>query len=54
MKTLLVSISCITYNHASFIKKCLDGFIMQECDFGFEVLIHDDFSTDGTQNIIRE
>ena len=27
---------------------------MQKCSFNFEVLIHDDASTDGTQNIIQE
>lgn len=50
----LVSIDCITYNHAPYIRQCLDGFLMQETDFDFEVLIHDDASTDGTQEIIRE
>lgn len=49
-----VSICCITYNHAPFIRQCLDGFLMQQCNFGFEVLIHDDASTDGTQEIIKE
>ena len=51
---ILVSISCITFNHAAYIKQCLDGFLMQECDFKFEVLIHDDASTDGTSEIIRQ
>lgn len=47
-----VSISCITFNHGPFIRKCLDGFLMQHVNFPFEVLIHDDASTDGTQEII--
>ena len=51
---VLVSISCITYNHAPFIRECLDGFIMQKTNFSFEVLIHDDASTDGTTEIIKE
>lgn len=50
----LVSISCITYNHAPYIRKCLDGFLMQKTNFHYEVLIHDDASTDGTADIIRE
>lgn len=50
----LVSICCITYNHAPFIRKCLDGFLMQETNFRIEILIHDDASTDGTDGIIRE
>lgn len=54
MNRLLVSISCITYNHAPYIRQCLDGFLMQQCDFEYEILIHDDASTDGTSDIIRE
>ena len=50
----LVSISCITYNHENFITEALDSFLMQETDFPFEVLVHDDCSTDNTANIIRE
>lgn len=51
---IVVSISCLTFNHAPFIRQCLDGFIMQRTNFEFEVLIHDDASTDGTEEIIRE
>lgn len=50
----LVSICCIAYNHEKFIRDCLDGFMMQKTDFPFEVLIHDDASTDRTADIIRE
>lgn len=53
-KRPLVSISCITFNHASYIRQCLDGFLMQKTNFEFEVLIHDDASSDGTEQIIRE
>ncbi len=50
----MVSISCLTYNHAAYIRECLDGFLNQKCNFAFEVLIHDDASNDGTQEIIKE
>ena len=42
----LVSICCITFNHEPYIRKCLDGFLMQKTNFDFEILIHDDASTD--------
>lgn len=51
---LLVSICCITYNQAKYIRDCLDGFLMQKGDISFEILIHDDASTDGTKEIIKE
>lgn len=51
---IIVSIICNTYNHEPYIRQCLDGFIMQKTTFAFEILIHDDASTDNTANIIRE
>ena len=50
----LVSIHCTTYNHAPYIRQCLDSFLMQKTTFPIEVLIHDDASTDGTADIIKE
>lgn len=54
MENPFVSICCLTYNHESYIRQCLDGFVMQKTKFPIEILIHDDASTDGTQDIIRE
>ncbi len=53
-KTPIVSIICVAYNQAEFIRQTLDGFIMQKTNFPFDVIIHDDASTDGTADIIRE
>lgn len=51
---ILVSIHCLAYNHEPYIRQCLDGFVMQQTKFKFEVLVHDDASTDHTADIIRE
>lgn len=51
---VMVSVFCETFNHEPFIRQCLDGMLMQKTDFAFEVLIHDDASTDHTQMIIKE
>ncbi len=50
----LVSVCCVTYNHADFIKQTLEGFVTQKTNFPFEVIIADDCSTDGQQDIIKE
>lgn len=50
----VVSIVCTTYNHVRYIESALRGFLSQDCGFPFEILIHDDASTDGTQQVIRQ
>ena len=50
----LVSINCLTYNHEKYIRDCLEGFLFQKTNFPFEVLVHDDASTDSTPKILQE
>ncbi len=50
----VLSIVCLAYNHANFIRDTLDGFLGQQTDFPFEVIVHDDASTDSTAAIIAE
>lgn len=54
MKNPQVSIYCLTYNQEKYIRSALEGFVNQKTNFDYEVLIHDDASTDGTSNIIKE
>ncbi|WP_404472056.1 glycosyltransferase [Vreelandella venusta] len=49
----VVSVICPAYNHGNFIEDAIKGFIAQKTDFPFEVIIHDDASTDGTQEVIK-
>lgn len=48
-----VSIYCLTYNHEKYITDALEGFIRQKTNFPFEVIVHDDASTDNTAKIIK-
>lgn len=51
---VLVSVCCVAFNHEKYIRTCLDGFVNQKTNFKYEVLVHDDASTDNTASIIKE
>ena len=51
---IVVSIFCIAYNHEKYIKDALDGFVMQKTNFKYEIIVHDDASTDRTREIVDE
>lgn len=53
-QTPLVSICCLVYNHAPYLRECFDGFLAQRTDFPVEILVHDDASTDNSADIIGE
>ncbi len=50
----LVSVKMITYNHAPFIARAIEGVLQQKTNFPFEVVIGEDCSTDGTREIVFE
>lgn len=50
----LVTIWCPTYNHVQYIQDAIEGFIMQKTNFSYEIIIHDDASTDGTTEILKK
>lgn len=51
---ILVSVITLAYNHQNYIRQCIDGILMQKTNFKFELLIHDDASTDDTAAIIKK
>lgn len=50
---IMVSIVCLTYNHEAFIEEAIKGFLNQKVSFDYEVLVHDDASTDRTACILE-
>jgi glycosyltransferase involved in cell wall biosynthesis len=50
----VVTICCIAYNHEKLLENTIDSFLMQKTDFPFEIIIHDDASTDNTVKIIQK
>ncbi len=51
---MLVSVCCLTYNHEKTIAQAIEGIVRQKTSFPFELIIHDDASTDGTTEIVRQ
>lgn len=51
---ILVSVFMITYNHEQFIRQALDGILMQQCNFKYEIVVGEDCSTDNTRSILLE
>lgn len=49
----VVSIICPTYNHERYIDSAIRGFLAQDCPYPFEILVHDDASTDRTAEVVR-
>lgn len=49
-----VSVLITTYNHVDHISQCLDSILEQQCDFDFEIVLGEDGSNDGTQEICKE
>jgi glycosyltransferase involved in cell wall biosynthesis len=49
-----VTVFLSTYNQVKYIRKALDSIFMQETSFPYEVVVADDYSTDGTRDVILE
>ena len=49
-----VTVNCIAFNHEEYIADAIEGFLMQETDFFYEIFIHDDASIGRTAEIIKQ
>lgn len=50
----LVSVIVTTYNHEPYLAEALDAILAQECDFGVEIILGEDCSSDNTLAICRD
>lgn len=50
----LVSVHMMTYNHESYIRQAIEGVMMQQTDFEYELVIGEDCSQDRTREICFE
>lgn len=49
----LLTVRLMSYNHEAYIVQAIEGGLIQKCNFHFEIVIGDDFSTDNTLDICK-
>lgn len=51
-----VRVTCYVqcYNHSEYVEDTLEGILRQRTNFAFKVVVYDDFSQDGTREILKE
>lgn len=54
MDEVKVSVLCCVFNHERYLRKCLESLISQQTNFKYEIVVHDDASTDNSADIIKE
>lgn len=50
----MVSVFVMVYNHDKYLKECLDGILMQRCNFNFNIIVGEDCSTDDSRKILLD
>ena len=53
MKTPLVSIVCLSFNHVNYVADAIDSVLNQTFK-DYELILIDDASTDGTQDVLKD
>ena len=51
MENPLVSVCMTTYNHEAYLAQAIEGVLSQQTDFGVELVVGEDCSTDGTRAV---
>lgn len=53
-RPIILTMCCMAYNHEKYIRQALEGMVMQKTNFRYEIVVHDDLSSDRTRDIICE
>lgn len=51
---IMVSVCCICFNHEKYIEEALNGILRQKTNFNYEIIIHDDVSSDNSMLIANK
>lgn len=52
LETTTVSVFVMVYNHEKYIAECLDGILMQKCNYNFDIVVGEDYSIDNSREIL--
>ena len=50
----LITIVCLSFNTRDYIARCFDSLMAQQTDYRLQIVVHDDASSDGSQDVIRD
>lgn len=53
MAQIIISVIVPVYQHKNYIQVALDSILMQKTQYSYEILIGDDYSTDGTRELLK-
>lgn len=51
---IMLSVCVVSYNHAQYIRECLEHILTQEMNFSYEIMVGNDCSTDRTAEVLEE
>ncbi|WP_095161557.1 glycosyltransferase [Pseudomonas sp. Irchel 3F5] len=54
MEAIKASVCVVAYNQKDYLHACLTSLVEQQVDFGYEIIVGDDASTDGTADVVSE
>lgn len=49
----LITVICLSFNTRGYIARCFDAILAQKVDYRLQIVVHDDASSDGSQEVIR-
>lgn len=53
-KEIKLSIGILVYNHKKYIDECLESILGQQMDFSYEIIVGNDCSTDGVEEVLKK
>jgi glycosyltransferase involved in cell wall biosynthesis len=54
MEKPLVTVSLVVFNQENYLREAIESCLMQKVNFSYEIIIHDDKSSDNSANIIMD